>query len=199
MMFLEFAIYGSWLPVLSEYLMHTLGFTGMQVGVILSLLPLATVISPFLVAQFADRYFPAERVIAVLQFAGAALLFIMSGVAGYTEMKWLMFVYSLLFAPTFALTNSLAFVHLSNSEKEFGRIRVWGTIGWIIAGLTLAGWRFFSQATGMLAYPGDTLALAGFFSLIMGVQALTLPHTAPARKDRESLGVPPGATDAWGP
>jgi nucleoside transporter len=179
MMFLEYAIYGAWLPVLSEYLINTLRFTGMQAGIILSLLPLATIVSPFIFAQFADRYVATERLIAALQLAGAALLFVMSGVTGFGGMKWLMLAYSLLFAPTFALTNSLAFIHLTNSEKEFGKVRVWGTIGWIAAGLALAGWRYVSRSIGMFEYPGDTLFLAGVFSLLMAVQALTLPHTPP--------------------
>ncbi len=180
MMFLEFAIYGAWLPVLSEYLMTGLHFTGMQVGVIMSLPPLATMISPFIIAQIADRYMASEKVVAILQLLGAALLFLMSGATGYSGMKWFMLAYSLLFAPTFALTSSIAFAHLSRADEEFGKIRVWGTIGWIAAGLTLAGWRWGVHATGIPTLPGDTLSLAGIFSLIMGIQAFTLPHTPPS-------------------
>jgi nucleoside transporter len=179
MMFLQYAIWGAWSPVLSEYLTNTLGFTGLQVGVIYSLLPLATIISPFIGGQIADRYFSSEKVIAVLQLAGGALLVYISQIRDYTAMMWLMLAYCLLYAPTLALTNSIAFINLSNSEKDFGKIRVWGTIGWIAAGWILTGWRTMS-----VPFDGsDTLLLAGIVSLVMGLQAFSLPHTPPRKND----------------
>ena len=96
----------------------------MQVGVIISLLPLATIISPFVGGQLADRYFSSEKVIAFLQFTGGIILLIVSQVTNYSTMMWLMFLYCLLYAPTLALTNSIAFINLENSEKDFGKIRV---------------------------------------------------------------------------
>ena len=182
MMFLQYAIWGAWAPVLSEYLINDLGFTGTQVGVIYALLPLATIISPFLGGQIADRYFPTEKVIAFLQLAGGAILIYTSMVSDYSTMMWLIFLYSLLYAPTLALTNSIAFINLKDSEKEFGIIRVWGTIGWIAAGLILAAWRMLANSQEVLALRGDTLMLAGIFSLIMGAQSFFLPHTPPKKE-----------------
>ena len=182
MMFLQYAIWGAWNPVLSDYLLNELGFTGTQVGIIYSLLPLATIIAPFIGGQIADRYFASQKVIAVLQLVGGGLLLFISKVSDYNTMMWLMLFYCLLYAPTLALTNSVAFINLKNSEKEFGIVRVWGTIGWIVAGLALMGWRHFAQAEEILALPGDTLLLAGAFSLIMGFQAFTLPHTPPKKE-----------------
>jgi nucleoside transporter len=182
MMFLQYTIWGSWMPVLSAYLQTNLGFNGVQTSLIYSLLPLATIISPFVGGQFADRWFPTQKVIAVLQLAGGVLLISMAGITAFTPMMWLMLLYSLIYAPTLALTNSIAFVNLQSSEKEFGAIRVWGTIGWIAAGLALAGWRGLAKSPEGIAMKGDTLLLAGVFSLVMGVLSFGLPHTPPKKE-----------------
>ncbi len=182
MMFLQYAIWGAWAPVLSAYLLNDLGFNGYQVGLLYSLLPLATIIAPFLGGQLADRYFATEKVIAFLQFAGGVLLLVASRITDYQTLMATMFIYCLLYAPTLALTNSIAMIHLKDSEEEFGRIRVWGTIGWIAAGLILSGWRTLAASNGALALPGDTLFLAGILSLVMGIQSLALPHTPPRKE-----------------
>lgn len=187
MMFLQYAIWGSWAPVLSAYLQNNLGFTGVQLGIIFSLLPLATIISPFIGGQFADRYFPTQKVIAGLQLAGGVILILIAGITSFTPMMWLMLIYCLVYAPTLALTNSIAFINLKSSEKEFGAIRVWGTIGWIAAGWLLAGWRALAKSPEAVAMKGDTLLLAGVFSLIMGFLALTLPHTPPKKEGTKPL------------
>jgi nucleoside transporter len=182
MMFLQYAIWGAWSPVLSEYLINDLGFTPFQMGVIYALLPFATIISPFIGGQIADRYFSSQKVVGFLQLLGGALLIIISNVTEYRTMMWLMLFYCLLYAPTLALTNSIAFINLKKSEKEFGYIRVWGTIGWIVAGLVLMGWRFMARSVEPVAFAGDTILLAGIFSLIMGMQSFTLPHTPPKKE-----------------
>jgi len=192
MMFLQYAIWGAWAPVLSEYLMRSkdlggLGLNGLQVGFIYSLLPLATIISPFIGGQIADRYFPTQYVISFLQFIGGALLIAMAYVKDYTILVWLMLIYCIFYAPTLALTNSIAFINLKDSEKEFGVIRVWGTIGWIAAGLALAGWRMIAKSTPAIALQGDTLFLAGIFSIVMGVTSLMLPHTPPKKEGTNPL------------
>jgi len=181
MMFLQYAIWGSWAPVLSAYLQNNLGFTGVQLGIIFSLLPLATIISPFVGGQFADRWFPTQKVIAVLQLVGGAILILIANVTAFAPMMWLMLLYSLVYAPTLVLTNSIAFVNLKNSEKEFGAIRVWGTIGWIAAGWALTGWRALAKSPQGIAMKGDTLIIAGVFSLLMGLLAFGLPHTPPQK------------------
>lgn len=181
MMFLQYAIWGSWAPVLSAYLQNNLNFSGSQLGIIFSLLPLATIISPFLGGQLADRYFPSEKVIALLQLIGGLLLILIANITDFQPMLWLMLVYCLVYAPTLALTNSIAFVNLQSSEKEFGAIRVWGTIGWIAAGWALAGWRWLVKSPEGIALKGDTLILAGIFSIIMGLYSFSLPHTPPKK------------------
>ncbi len=182
MMFLEYAIWGAWAPVLSAYLINNLGFSGTQLGWIFSLLPLATIIAPFIGGQLADRYFPTQKIIAFMQLAGGVILLLTSTMTTYSSMMWLMLVYCLVYAPTLALTNSIAFINLENSEKEFGKIRVWGTIGWIAAGWLLSGWRLLAKSTPSLALKGDTLLLAGIFSIIMGLLSFKLPHTPPKKE-----------------
>lgn len=179
MMFLQYAIWGAWAPVLSNYLLNDLGFTGFQAGWIFAMLPIATIISPFIGGQLADRYFATEKVIAFLQLIGGVLLLVMAQVTSYGAMMALMFFYCLFFAPTLALTNSIAMINLKDSEEEFGRIRVWGTIGWIAAGWILTGWRYLDVN---IALGGDMLFLAGVMSVIMGFQSFTLPHTPPQKE-----------------
>lgn len=181
MMFLQYAIWGAWAPVLSDYLQNNLGFDGIHTGIIYSLLPLATIIAPFIGGQIADRYLSGEKFIAILQLLGGALLIWVSTMSDYRLMVGVMLFYCLLYAPTLALTNSLAFINLKNSEKEFGQIRVWGTIGWIAAGLSLTLWRNLSGSGGV-AMQGDMLLLAGICSLAMGLFAFGLPHTPPQKE-----------------
>ncbi len=182
MMFLQYAIWGAWAPVLSAYLLDDLGFSGTETGIIFALLPLATIISPFLGGQVADRYFASEKVIGFLQFTGGILLIVLAQATTFQAMWPLMLVYCLLYAPTLALTNSLAMINLQDSEKEFGVIRVWGTIGWIAAGIALSGWRSVGAGNESILMNGDMILLAGVFSLVMSVQSFTLPHTPPQKE-----------------
>lgn len=182
MMFLQYAIWGAWAPVLSSYLINDLGFSGGQVGWIYALLPLATIISPFVGGQVADRYFASERVIGFLSLTGGLVLIAVARTTDFGVMAGLMLLYSLLYAPTLALTNSIAMMNLRDSEEEFGRIRVWGTLGWITAGWMLTGWRRLAENAVLPAVAGDTLLLAGLLSVVMGLQSFTLPHTPPKRE-----------------
>ncbi|RPI03776.1 MAG: MFS transporter [Calditrichaeota bacterium] len=187
MMFLQYTVWGAWYPVITVYLQNTLGFDGVQAGVVFGLLSLATIISPFIGGQLADRYFSTQKVIAAFHLVGGVLLFFVSKISSYTPMVLLFFVYCLLYAPTIALTNSLAFRHLKDSEKEFGFIRVGGTIGWIAIGLGLTGWRILAESHPALSHPGDMLLLAGFMSILLGLYALTLPDTPPNKEKSNPL------------
>lgn len=182
MMFLQYAIWGAWAPVLWPYLTaaspNGLGMTDPQAAFIFGLLPLACILAPFTGGQIADRWMPTQWFLAIAQLVGGVFLLIAAKTQGFTNMLVLLALYSLLYAPTLALTNSLAFHHLK-SEKEFGSIRVWGTIGWIVAGLILTAWR----SAGVPAGVADCLMLAGIASLIMGVFSFTLPHTPPAKDE----------------
>ena len=181
MMFLQYAIWGAWAPVLSSYLINDVGFTGGQVGWIYALLPLATIVSPVIGGQVADRYFSSERVIGFLSFTGGIALIFIARTTDYNTMFGLMLLYCILYAPTLALTNSIAMINMEDSEKEFGAIRVWGTLGWIAAGLMLTVWRRLGEGGTIPAMSGDMLLLAGVVSIIMGIQSFSLPHTPPTK------------------
>jgi nucleoside transporter len=191
MMFLTYAIWGSWFSYLSVYLTD-LGFSGLMISVIYNLLPFGILLSPVTGGQLADRYMSTDKLIVIASLLGAVLLAVMGlgldleGMevkAAFLSLAGVMFVYAVIFGPTLALTNSLSFTHLGNVEKQFGAIRVWGTIGWIAAGWVLTGWWELMGVTRS----SDCLVLSAVFSLILGVMAFFLPHTPPRREGVEPL------------
>ncbi|MGQ9525684.1 MAG: MFS transporter, partial [Armatimonadota bacterium] len=123
--------------------------------------------------------FSTERFLAVAHIVGGVLLIALAKITQYPVFYWTMLAYALLYAPTVALTNSLSFHHLRDAEKEFGGIRLWGTIGWIVVGwlfgYALARWK------GVVSV-GDCLNLAGVIAIVLGVYSFTLPHTPPAKE-----------------
>ncbi len=176
MMFLQFAIWGAWSPVLASYLFGSLKFTGKQTAWIYATLWLACIVSPFIGGQIADRWFPSQYFLAIAHLLGAVLLFIAARKTKFLSLFIVLGLYCLLYAPTIALANSIMFSNIPDTESQSGTIRVWGTIGWIAAGLLLALWR----NTGKLKIKGsDALSLAAFFSLIMSVFCFLLPNTPP--------------------
>ena len=182
MMFLQYAIWGSWTPVLYPYLTADrpdgLAMPDQQAAFIYGLLWLACILAPFTGGQIADRWVSTEKFLGVVHLLGGAMVIFASQAQGFAGMTAMMGLYALLYAPTLALTNSLAFHHLKN-EAEFGKIRVWGTIGWICAGLLLTLWRHVGTPAGM----ADGLMLAGCISVLMGLFSFLLPHTPPAKEE----------------
>ena len=174
MMFLEFFIWGAWYVTGPNYL-ATIGFTGADFGWTYSVGPIAGMISPFFVGMIADRFFAAQRVLATMHLAGAAIMFyaatLMKGHATPGTINLYFFFYMLTYFPTLALTNTLAMKNMTNPEKEFPLIRVLGTIGWIAAGLSLT-WLVWEKSINMFY-------LTGGASLVLGLFSFTLPHTPP--------------------
>ena len=185
MMFLQYAIWGAWAPALAGYLEARLGFTGWGLGLIYAAFPLANLLSPFTAGQVADRWLPTQKALALFQLLGGALLIAMAFTSTLTPMLALMFLYCLVFAPTLALTNALAFQHLEDGQRDFGPVRVWGTIGWIVANwiLTLLRVNYNTEAAGYI----DAFVLAGVFSLGMALFSLILPHTPPSKEAADPL------------
>ncbi len=183
MMLLEYMVWGAWYPDFSAYLGKVLGFTDGQVGAIYALLPIGCMVAPFVAGQIADRYFPTDRLLAVLHLLGAVPLFIMATATSYDGVWMWMCGWAMLFGPTLALTNSICFHHMPASEGDFGLVRVWGTIGWIVVGLLLGiGLREWMPA--LLGPLGgfDGMWLACGLSVLMGLWCFLLPHTPPAAK-----------------
>ncbi len=190
MMFLEFAIWGAWAPVLASYLINDLKLSGKQTGWIYATLWIACIISPFLGGQIADRWLASEIFLGVVHLLGAVCLLYAAFQRKFLPLFLAMFIYSLLYAPTLAIVNSVMF---SNIPKDIigtvsPRIRVWGTIGWIIAGWLLSVLRTSGAGSlgGEKKY-SDSLFVAGVLSLLMGIYCFTLPHTPPPENPSNPL------------
>jgi nucleoside transporter len=180
MMFLQYAIWGAWAPVLWPQL-KALGFSDPQAAWVFGALWLACIVAPFIGGQIVDRWFPTQWFLAAVHLVGGVLLILNAREKEFGPFMTLMTIYSLLYAPTLALTNSLAFHHMKDAEREFGIIRVFGTLGWIAAGVALTVWR--KEMTQPIS--ADMLYLAGGFSIAMGISCCFLPHTPP-RKEAEN-------------
>ena len=182
-MFLQFFVWGAWYVGAPLYLVK-IGFSGSDLGWTYAVGPLACIVSPFFVGMVADRFFPTERILFVLHVAAGGLMLFAASLmdpaapAAPTTINLVFLGHTLCYFPTLALTNSLALHHVAESQKEFPLIRVFGTIGWIVAGFSLAwlGW-------------GDRLEmfqLTGAVGIGMGLYCLTLPHTPPPSKGRKA-------------
>ncbi len=206
MMFLEYAIWGVWAVNLQGYLGGLESFREdgtFKISMIFMTMAIANILAPFVASQLADRYFSTERFLAFSQLIGGLFLLWASplrfylhlppAVQSYEFLFWVLLAYCLLYAPTVALTNSLAFAHLPNGEKDFGSVRLWGTIGWIVVILLFGGWLGLAHVSGIakilprLPDPGDCLIAAGVLSLLMAAFSLTLPHTPPSPKVENAL------------
>lgn len=175
-MFLQFFVWGAWYVGAPLYLVK-IGFSGSDLGWTYAVGPLACIVSPFFVGMVADRFFATEKILCALHVLAGAFMFAAAGLmdpaspATPTVINLVFLAHTLCYFPTLALTNSLALHHVSDAQRQFPLIRVFGTIGWIVAGLALAwiGW-------------GDRLEmfrLTGAAGVLMGLYCLTLPHTPP--------------------
>ncbi len=183
MMFLQYAIWGAWSTALADHLEKALGFSGAQIGLMFGALWLACIIAPFVGGQLVDRFMPTQVFLALAHLVGAVLLY-MTAVQTHFGAMWVwMFLYCLCYAPTLALTNSICFHNLRDAERDFGRIRLWGTIGWIIAGLLVWGIRR-TWHTDQWVDRSDLLLTAAVLSAIMGLFCFALPHTPPRKQSR---------------
>jgi nucleoside transporter len=175
MMVLEYVIWGAWLPLIFSYL-PTLGFSALQRTLILNAFPVAALVAMFFSNQFADRNFAAEKFLAFSQFVGGLA---MVGLA-FTRDFWmffaLMLLHCLLYVPTLSIVNSIAFTHLKSS-KDFGLIRMGGSIGWVLAAWPLY---FILTDTNSARW---TYLIAGLASLALAGFSLTLPHTPPKKAE----------------
>jgi nucleoside transporter len=215
MMFLEFFIWGAWFPLIFGYL-PSLGFNALEQTVILTAFNVAAITAMFFSTQFADRHFAAQKFLAFSQLVGGLAMLALFWVKGgwtTTLLGWqidlsflafflLLLVHSLFYIPTISITNSIAFAHLRDPQREFGPVRLWGTIGWIAAAWPMAfiliNWDkvpefsslpFFEWLGKALGTPKKgaafrlassyTFIVAGMASLLLAVFSLALPHTPP--------------------
>lgn len=207
MMFLQYAVWGAWLPVAGRYISAPLadgglGFTAGQLSMILGAAgSIGAISAPFIAGQFADRWFSSERFLAFLLVIGGVLNWALSTQVSYEAWLWLTIAYGIVFMPTLALSNSIAFSHLADRENDFPRVRVWGTIGWIAASWAfpmiwlqsdlLLGWMppFLTgpEVPGVTSRLSDALVFSALISFGYAAFCFFLPNTPPQRDGVEPL------------
>jgi len=180
MMFLEFFIWGAWFVTLGIFLSNNLQATGAQTASVFSTQSWGAIIAPFIIGLIADRFFNAEKILAILHIIGAVLMYQMYNASDVAIFYPYVLAYMILFMPTLALVNSISFNQMDDPEKEFSSIRVLGTIGWIVAGLLISFvFLWDSEASVKEGLMKNTFLLASIASLVLGLFSFTLPKTPP--------------------
>lgn len=181
MMFLEFFIWGAWFVTMGTYLIKNLGASGSQNAGAYATQALGAIIAPFIIGLIADRYFSAQKILGVLHLVGAALLWYETTVPTFDAFYPGILAYMIIYMPTLALVNSVSFKQMTNPTKEFPWIRVFGTIGWIVAGLII-GWLNWEQNGSLVL----TFKMAAIASVVLGVLSFMLPDTPPIKKGQKT-------------
>ncbi|PHN94783.1 MFS transporter [Maribacter sp. 6B07] len=180
MMFLEFFIWGAWFVTLGTFLGNNLKATDGEIALAFSTQSWGAIIAPFVIGIIADRYFNAERILGVLHILGGVLMYFMYGTTEFDDFYILVLGYMILYMPTLALVNSVSFNQMKNPAKEFSLVRVFGTLGWVIAGLSIS--YVFNWDQGINIGDGllrNTFLMTAIASAILGVFSFTLPKTPP--------------------
>lgn len=173
-MLLEYFIWGAWYVTMGTYLLTSLDVDAVQVGAAYANLSIAAIISPIFVGLIADRFFSAQKVLGILHLMGAGTLYFISTVEHFEGFWWLILLYTLLYMPTMSLANSISFSQMEDPGKEFPKVRVLGTVGWIAAGLLIG---FMDIESSYL-----TFRIAAACSLLLGVFSFFLPSTPPKKQ-----------------
>ncbi len=166
---------------MGTYLATALKADGIQIGAAYSAMAIATIISPFFVGMIADRFFSAQKLLGVLHISGAIVLYYLVSVTDANAFYWWVLLYSLLYAPTLALSNAVAFGQMKDPGQSFAGIRVFGTIGWIIAGICID--RVFHIEASQMAF---TFKMAAIASAALGILSFLLPETPPKAKGQKA-------------
>ncbi len=180
MMFLNFFIWGAWFVTLGTFLGKKLQASGTEISLAYLTQSIGAIIAPFVIGLIADKFFSAQKILAVLHILGGILLWNASGAQSFGSFYPSILIYMILFMPTLALVNSISFRQMKNPSKEFPFIRVLGTIGWIVAGIAISlfGW----DKQGGESALANTFKMAAIASIILGLFSFTLPATLPAKK-----------------
>ena len=180
MMFLQFFIWGGWFVTMGSYLAANLHASGAQTGLAYGTQAWGAIIAPFIVGLIADRYFNAERLLGILHIAGGILMYALYSTRDFTAFYPVLLGYMILYMPTLALVNAIAFRQMDDPSRHFSGVRVWGTIGWIVAGLVISYLFAWDSRAGIArGLLHDTFLMCSIASLVLGVYSFTLPRTPP--------------------
>ncbi len=190
MMFLEFFIWGGWFVTMGIYLPNTLKSSGAEIALAYSTQSWGAIIAPFIIGLIADRYFNAERILGILHLVGAFLMYQIANAEEFAVFYPYILGYMILYMPTLALVNSVSFNQMDDPSKQFALVRVFGTIGWIVAGLVISylfQWDAEENvAQGMLR---NTFLMTAVASAVLGVFSFTLPKTPPKADRSEKVSI----------
>ena len=188
MMFLEFFIWGGWFVTMGIYLPNTLDSSGSEIAMAYSTQSWGAILAPFVIGLVADRFFNAERILGVLHLAGAFLMYQLANAEDFTLFYPYLLSYMILYMPTLALVNSVSFNQMTDPAKEFSFVRVFGTLGWIVAGLVISyifNWDSeHGIATGSLR---NTFLMTAVTSAVLGIFSFILPKTPPNADKSEKV------------
>jgi nucleoside transporter len=179
LMFLQYFIWGTWYVTLNTYLGETLHFTATQIGLCYGTFAISAMISPFFVGLIADKFFSTEKVLGSMHLLGAVLFIVASRAVTFPLFYPALLLYTLAYAPTMALSNSLSFHQMTDPKKQFPGVRVLGTIGWIVAN-NVIGWLGYTSSVNQL-YIGAVV------SLLLGLYSFTLPHVPPKKESKVTV------------
>lgn len=183
MMFLEFFVWGSWYVTMGIYLPNTLLSDGAKIAMAYSTQSWGAILAPFIIGLIADRYFNAERILGVLHLLGAILMYLLYSASDFSLFFLYLLAYMIMYMSTLALVNSVSFNQMKDPAKEFSFVRVFGTIGWIAAGLLISYFNWDSQTGISEGVLRNTFLMASISSAVLGLFSFTLPKTPP-RADR---------------
>lgn len=182
MMFLNFFVWGIWFVTMGTYLSKggIMANDG-QIGQAYGTQCLGAIIAPFIIGMIADRFFAAQKILGVLHLVGAGLLYYITTQTAFGSFYTVLLIYMILYMPTLALVNAIALKQVTNAEKEFGGLRVFGTIGWIIAGLIIGGMAWESDPSNL----NITFKVAAIVSAAFGLFCFFLPNTPPPKAGKD--------------
>ena len=178
MMFLNFFVWGIWFVTMGTFLIKgNIGATGEQTGAAYGTQCLGAIIAPFIIGLIADKFFSAQKILGILHLAGAGILYFISSQTNFASFYSLLLIYMIIYMPTLALVNSITLKQVTSAEKEFSGIRMWGTIGWIAAGLIIGAMAWEKNPESLAI----TFKVAALISIFLGVGSFFLPDTPPPK------------------
>ena len=190
MMFFQFFIWGGWWVTLGTFLSKNLNASGIEISAAFSTQSWGAIIAPLFIGLIADKFFNAEQILGVLHILGGLFLYLMTNVNDFQSFYPYILVYMIIYMPTLALVNSVAFYQMNDTARDFSSIRVFGSIGWIIAGLMISylfKWDSIeSIEDGELI---NTILMVSLVSFIFGLYSFTLPKTPPSKNPKNKFSL----------